>query len=541
MSHPTGMSVEMREMVSQTLRDVVARELPDETLLDLDAQDLVPLDLIRRMLSPELGLHLIFLPEEVGGLGGGARDICAISEQMAAVDLGLATAFMGICLGTDPILVGATEEQRLHWLGKVAEGLIVAYAVTEPEAGSNLAALHTTAKPRLDAAGTTVAYRLNGTKQFITNGGVADLYTVLAKTPGGPSFFVVEKGTPGLLVGRKEKKHGIRLSNTTSVLLEEAEVPAENLIGGIEGEGLKQANLVFGYTRLMVGAMGLGGGQNALERALAYAKMREQFGGPLVEKQGYMFKLILPSWIDLAAGRAYVSELADTLDTGVGGMQVEGSIAKLWATEAANRAADAAVQALGGYGYMHEYMVEKLRRDVRILTIYEGTSEIQQQIISMFRWKETVRSKGSYYEDAAAALESLGEAKVGATLVAAALRALNRIIGHCHKTKLTRHQAVMFALAELITRTEVAAAFCRHAAQEQTSAAMCRIFARDTLTEIRRRGAALACECVEPDDEAGLSAAQALAQALEAGPGAREFAGALGDRSAVADHLRSLG
>ncbi|RKZ14664.1 acyl-CoA dehydrogenase, partial [bacterium] len=193
----------MTEMVIQTLRQVVERELPDERIIELDAQDCFPEDLIRKLLSPDVGVHLIFIPEEVGGLGGGARDLCRVSEEMASIDLGVATAFLAICLGTDPILVGGTDEQKQHWLSRIAgEGLIVAYGVTEPGAGSNVAAINTSADPILDGEGAVTGYRLNGTKQFITNGGVAELYTILARTPGGLSFFAVERGTPGLETGR---------------------------------------------------------------------------------------------------------------------------------------------------------------------------------------------------------------------------------------------------------------------------------------------------------------------------------------------------
>ena len=222
----------MCEMVIQTLRQVVARELPDDKVMELDAKDHFPEDIIRKLMSPDVGLHLIFLPEEYGGLGGGARDICKVSEEMATHDLGVATAFLAICLGTDPILVGGTPEQKSKWLTRIAtEGLIVAYGVTEPEAGSDVASLKTTADRILDADGNVTGYRLNGTKQFITNGGVAQIYTILARTPDGLSFFVVERGTDGLSVGKHEEKHGIRASNTTGVLMEDMDLPAENLIG----------------------------------------------------------------------------------------------------------------------------------------------------------------------------------------------------------------------------------------------------------------------------------------------------------------------
>ena len=162
MTRSAGLAPEMTEMVVQTLRQVVARELPDAKILELDEKDVFPHELIETFLSPDVGLHLIFLPESAGGLGGGARDICRVSEEMARTDLGVATAFLAICLGTDPIIVGGTEEQKSTWLSRIAEGRIVAYGVTEPEAGSNVAALKTTADPITDEAGEVTGYRLNG-------------------------------------------------------------------------------------------------------------------------------------------------------------------------------------------------------------------------------------------------------------------------------------------------------------------------------------------------------------------------------------------
>ncbi|MBK7671519.1 MAG: acyl-CoA dehydrogenase family protein [bacterium] len=509
----------MSAMVLQTLRQVVGRELTDHRIMEMDEQDKFPMELIQKLLSPDVGLHLIFLPEDCGGLGGGARDICRVSEEMAAWDLGVATAFLAICLGTDPILVGGTPAQKQRWLSRIAtEGLIVAYGVTEPEAGSNVSSLKTTADQIIDASGNVTGYRLNGAKQFITNGGVADLYTILAKTPAGPSFFAVEKGTPGLSVGKKEDKHGIRASNTTGVLLEDVEVPLDNLIGGVEGQGLKQANAVFGYTRLMVGAFGLGGGQAPLRRALAYGKTREQFGAPLVEKEGYLLKLLVEPWIDLAAGRAYMEQTALRIDEGHTELTTEGSIAKYWCTEAGNRAADAAIQALGGYGYAREYLVEKMRRDVRITTIYEGTSEIQQSIISMFRWKETVRSKGDFYGELAGRLDALAakNGNVGAALLAASVRALNETVLAMHRAKLTRSQMVMFTFADMMTVAEVGAAFAEQAAAgaddtgvpAATLPAMSRAFARKAARQVRQ-GAGLCAGCLQSDGQDGSAAAAA--------------------------------
>jgi alkylation response protein AidB-like acyl-CoA dehydrogenase len=283
----SGLDDESLGILLQTLHTLCERRLDKDTRLALDEEDRFPTELVSEMFGPELGLHLLFLPEEVGGLGGGGRDLFRVSEEMARVDLGVASALLATALGVDPIIVGGTQEQKLHWLGRIAEeGLIVAYGVTEPEAGSNVARLKTVAEP-IGSDGSVQGYRLTGTKQFITNGGVAQIFTVLARAPGGPSFFVIERDTPGLSVGLPEKKHGIRASNTTQVILEDAQVPADHLLGLEEGRGLDQANEVFGFTRLMVAAFGLGAGEEALRRSVEYGRERVQFGVPLYEKQGF--------------------------------------------------------------------------------------------------------------------------------------------------------------------------------------------------------------------------------------------------------------
>jgi len=389
-----------------------------------------------------------------------------LSEEMARIDLGVATAFLAIALGIDPIIVGGTEEQRQRWLGRIAdEGLIVAYGVTEPAAGSNIAALETVAEPVTtdDGAG----YRLNGVKQFITNGGVAQIYTILARTPGGPSFFVIERDKPGLSAGPNEHKHGICASNTTQVILEDVVVPASQLLGLEEGKGLEQANKVFGYTRLMVAGLGIGAGEEALARAVAYSRDRRQFGRPLCQMQGFTHKLLVPHAVRLEAARAHCEEVAGRLDAGEHGLQVEGSVAKLFATEAGNQAADAALQALGGYGYMHEYEVEKIRRDVRITTIYEGTSEIQQSIIGTNRWRSVVRSKGAFYTDQAEALGELAVEGVGLEAAALAANALAQTVLICHAMRLPREQWVLFELARLMAEVETAIALARKAARTE--------------------------------------------------------------------------
>jgi len=457
-----GLDDETLGFVLQTLKTVTERRLDKATRLHLDEGDLFPVDLVNEMLGPELGLHLLFLPEEVGGMGGGGRDLFRVSEELARTDLGVATAFLAIALGVDPIIVGGTTEQKAHWLGRIAdEGLIVAYGVTEPEAGSNVARLKTVAEPVTDDAGTITGYRISGAKQFITNGGVAQVYTILARTAGGPSFFVVERGTPGFEVGEPEHKHGIRASNTTSLVLDRVEVPVDHLLGLEEGRGLEQANEVFGFTRLMVAAFGLGAGEESLDRAVRYGHDRIQFGEPLYSKQGFTHKLIVPHAVRLEAARAYCEWVAERLDSGEPGLQVEGAVAKFFASEAGNAAADAAIQAHGGYGYTHEYEVEKIRRDVRITTIYEGTSEILQNIIGTHRWRVSVKTKGEFYRAMATSLRELG---TGAAAAAAA-DALAETILACHRRKLPREQWAMFEIARLATEVETAVALAHKAAR----------------------------------------------------------------------------
>lgn len=496
MAQQKKMDPEVFSMVMDTIDRLEKDKLPVETKLKLDHDGEFPMDLIRFMLGPEIALHLIFIPEKYGGLGAGASEIAAVSERMAKMDLGVATSFLAICLGMDPIRVGATPEQKKKYIRKIAdEGLIVAYAVTEPEAGSNVQSLKTRAERIHDDSGRTKGYKLNGQKQFITNGGVADLYTILADTPEGPSFFIVEAGTEGLIPGKHEDKHGIRASDTCSITLEDVFVPVDNLVGGVEGRGLKEANKVFGYTRLMVATFGLGGGMASLERTIKYSKERVQFGTPLSEKQGYTHQLLVPNAVQLEAARAYVEEVALRLDSGEEDLQVEGSIAKYFATEAGDAMANDGIQAFGGYGYMREYEVEKIKRDIKILPIYEGTSEIQRSIISMFRMRNTVRSKGGFYEKMAEVLATLPEDCAG-PLLADAFLGMNRVILGARRHKLTKSQYIMFLLADMMTWCEVGDSLCRKTAvyggeQNRSSTFMkasARLFAREAIGKVHRNG-----------------------------------------------------
>lgn len=539
-----GLDPESRQIVLDTLGLVRKRLLPKEKILELDKKEEFPEKIIREMMGPDIGLQLLFIPEEYGGMGGGARDSCALIGEMARICLGMATALFAIQLGADPILFAATEEQKQKWLGKVVEGgSIVAYAVTEAEAGSNLAALKTKAEPVKNDAGEITGYVINGTKQFISNGGYADFITVLAKAPEGPSFFIVEKGMDGFHQGRGEEKHGIRASNTSPLTFTDVLVPVENLMGDVPGIGLKQANMVFGHTRLMVAAMGLGAGEAAMDIVIDYAKKRVQFGSPLSEKQGYTHKLVVPHAVRLEAAAAYMEEQATRLDAGEKDLQVEGSIAKYFATEAGNKAADDAIQALGGYGYITEYEVEKIKRDVKITCIYEGTSEIQQNIISTFRWRTTVKSKGDYYASMAQEMEALHESvpEIGAATYAWATNTLNEAIMFAHNNKLIRQQYIMFYLADMMTYVEVGISMARKAKrliQDKSSQAkkiviMSRIFAGEAAELIAKNTIKIVKGTGMADEEIPASLNEKI--------GFKEFtascSGLIQDMDAVADIL----
>ena len=378
-------------------------------------------------------------------------------------------------------------------MGRIAdEALLMAYGATEPQAGSDLASMSTKAVP-VQENGRVTGYHITGRKQWISNGAVADLYTILALAPGGPSWFVVERDAPGFSYGKPEDKHGIRASNTAALFLEDVYVPAERLIGGVEGQGLAQAQAVFGYTRLMVGAFGLGAGWEALRRAIRYSHERIQAGAPLSEKQGYTHKLIVPNAARLEAARTYIEWVAERLDGGEEGLQTEGAVAKYMATESGNKAAEDAIQALGGYGYTKEYMVEKIKRDVRITCIYEGTSEIMEWTIARDRWQQHLKTQGAFYNDWAGRLDALHarEPQNGANFAALAMRALAVILERCRIDRLTRNQHVLFRLGELIAWAETAAVFAERVAAHPTEAIHLDVAARQALARIHGRKAAL--------------------------------------------------
>jgi alkylation response protein AidB-like acyl-CoA dehydrogenase len=543
----SGVEVETLDFTLESIGEFARRELPDSRLIELDERDEFPEELVRRMCGEELGVQLLFVPEEYGGMGGGALDVYRVCERMAAIDLGIATSVLATFLGSDPISVGGTPEQKQRWMSRIAEeGILMAYGATEPDAGSDLGALKTVATP-VDEDGKAGGYRITGAKQWISNGGVAELASVLALAPGGPSWFVVESGAEGLSHGKPEDKHGIRLSNTAALVLENVYVDDDALVGGTEGQGLSQAQEVFGFTRLMVAAFGLGAGWAALDRAIPYSRERIQAGGPLSEKQGYTHKLIVPHCVRLEAARAAIEETAERIDAGEGALNAEGAIAKYLATEAGNAAADAAIQAHGGYGYTHEYMVEKIKRDVRITTIYEGTSEIMEMTIARDRWQQHLKTRGDHFHASARELEALDSSQpgIGAGAAALASHALAETMEACRLGRLTRNQHVLLRLGELIALAEGAGAMARRAARAAAGglgekaerrfgpgalAAMSRVNAREAAMRVAGDGLRLVVGGAGGD-------AAALGQRLGVAAVHAAQAGLLADLDAVADVL----
>ncbi len=549
-----GLDLASLNLMMEALVDFTEESLSPELQLDLDREDRCPEDIVRAMSDPEiLGVQLVFIPEAYGGLDGGAFDSYRVCEVMARKDIGLATAVFATFLGSDPIVVGATEEQKVEWLGAIAEdGAVFAYGATEPEAGSDLGAMSTVATPILDDGGEVTGYRITGRKQWISNGSIADFSTILALTPEGPTWFVVPKGAEGFSAAPPEDKHGLRLSNTAALVLDDVEVPAYNLIGAVPGKGLVQAQMVFGYTRLMVAAFGLGGGWEALDRAIDYSNQREQGGSLLSEKQGFTHKLIVPHAVRLEASRAYIEDTADKIDRGLGengAMNTEGAIAKYLATVFGNAAADDAIQAHGGYGYTRPYVVEKVKRDVRITTIYEGTSEIMEMTIARDRWQQHLKSGFRYYATAAQEMSQLHarHPDVGADVAALALTSLNVVFEACRTARLTRSQHVLFRLGELASFAECAAVFCERAAAAKDGAShekspkrfkpealtlMARAFARDAAQKVAQEGTRWVASAADPDSPAIAALSAIPGEAIRAAQ-----AGALTDMDAIADVL----
>ena len=366
----------------------LARQIAEEKIKPLrekyDEEAIFPWDIVKVMAQTDL--FRVLLPEEYDGLGGKVMDLVIMMEELSRIDSGTALALGGTGLGVYPILLNGNEEQKKKYLPQAAAGeKLAAFALTESDAGSDAGAIKTTAKKDGDY------YILNGTKQWITNGGEADIYSVFAltdKTRGarGSSAFIVEKGTEGFSFGKKENKMGIRASCTRELIFEDCKIPKENLIGR-EGMGFMIAMKTFDKSRPMVAGQALGIAQGALEEAILYSKQRHQFGKPISSFQGIQFMLANMA-TKLEAARALVYTTARMIDSGAKKYSKESAMCKCFASDVAMEVTTDAVQILGGYGYMKEYPVEKMMRDAKITQIYEGTNQIQRIVIASNLLKE---------------------------------------------------------------------------------------------------------------------------------------------------------
>jgi len=332
----------------------------------------------------------ILVPEAYGGMGGSVMDLVVAVEELCKVDSGTALALFATGLGMDPILISGSEEQKAEYLPRIAQGTLAAFALTEAGAGSDAAGVQTTAVKDGDE------YVLNGTKQWITNGGEADIYTVIAMTnrakgPRGASAFIVEKGTPGFEFGKKENKMGIRASATRELIFTDCRVPAANLLGR-EGTGFITAMKTFDISRPGVAAQALGVAAGALEEAVRYSRERKQFGKPIASFQGLQF-MLADMATQVEAARALVYSVARFIDSGAKNVSRASAMAKLYASDVAMKVTTDAVQILGGYGYMKEYPLEKMMRDAKITQIYEGTNQIQREVIGLSLVKEAAARK----------------------------------------------------------------------------------------------------------------------------------------------------
>ena len=390
----------MEHLLSEEQRAIrdLARTIAEEKVKPVrakyDEEGTFPWDIVRAM--AKVDLFRVCVPTAYDGLvetGLGVTNMCIVTEELSKACAGIALAFAGTALGAFPILLYGSEEQKQKYLPPMAAGeKLAAFGLTESMAGSDAGSLRTTARREGDH------YVLNGTKVFITNGGEADIYTTVALTQPekgarGASCFIIEKGTPGFSFGKKEKKMGIRASVTSELVFDNARVPVANLLGR-EGQGFIVAMKTFDISRPGVAAQALGIAEGALEETLKYAHHRQQFGKSILAFQGVQWMLAdMATQIEAARGLIY--GLADRIDKGetrdIGHLS---AMAKVFASDTAMTVTTDAVPLLGGYGSMTEYPVEKMMRDAKITQIYEGTNQIQRNVIGAYLVKEAARLSG---------------------------------------------------------------------------------------------------------------------------------------------------
>jgi len=367
----------------------IAREKIAPIAAELDETGEFPHEIVKVLAQSDL--FRVFIPTEYEGLGGGMFDMCLVVEELSKACGGIALAYAASGLGTIPIILFGTEEQKKKYLPRLASGeILAAFGLTESGAGSDAASIKTTAKPDGDS------YVLNGTKQWITNGGEASIYTVIALTDPargvrGSSALLVEKGTPGFDFGKKENKMGIRASVTRELVFQDCRVPKSSILSK-EGMGFLVAMRTLDQSRPGVAAQALGIAQGALDKAVEYSRERHQFGKPISSFQGLQF-MMADMATQVEAARALTYSVARAVDAGEKDVSRMSAMAKVFASDTAMRVTTDAVQIFGGYGYMKDYPMEKMMRDAKITQIYEGTNQIQREVIALGLIKESVRGK----------------------------------------------------------------------------------------------------------------------------------------------------
>jgi len=371
----------------------LARKVAKEKILpvraELDEKGEFPWEILKVL--ADVGLFGVYIPEEYGGLGFGNLENCLVVEELSKVCVGVSVSFAASGLGTYPILLYGSDEQKKKYLPDIASGKrLAAFGITESSAGSDSASIRTTAKKDGDK------YIINGVKQWITNAGEAEVYSFIAKTdpkkgPRGASAFIIEKGNPGFSFGAKENKLGIRASATRELIFEDCEIPAENLIAR-EGMGFIVTMKNFDQTRTGIAAQAVGLAAGALNETIMYAHERRTFGKAIISHQAVQHMLANMA-TEIEAARALTYQSARYCDSGAKDMSKYSSMAKLFASDVCMKVTTDAVQIFGGYGFMKEYPVEKMMRDAKILQIYEGTNQIQRNVIGQYLIKEAAGRK----------------------------------------------------------------------------------------------------------------------------------------------------
>ncbi len=361
----------------------LARKIAEESILpvraELDEKEEFPWAIMKDLADTDM--FGVFVPEEYGGVGGGCFELCLVMEELSRVCSAVAVSYAASALGSLTLLEYGTEAQKQKYLLDIASGKrLAAFALTEATAGSDAGAIKTTANREKGG------YVLNGTKQFITNGGEAEIYTVIALTSKergarGASAFLVEKDTPGFSFGRKEKKMGIRASATRELVFEDCLIPEENIVGK-EGMGFIMTMRLLARSRPAIGAQAVGLAQGALEAAVDYARQRIQFGHPIISLQAVQH-MLADMAIQVEAARSLVYAAARTIDSGAKNFTEESAMSKVFASDVAMKVTIDAVQIFGGVGYMRDYPIEKMMRDAKITQIYEGTNQVLRNEIAL--------------------------------------------------------------------------------------------------------------------------------------------------------------